>query len=326
MLELFRRNLITNVIAIFVFTLVIFAYYLFMQDSLVLQPLEIPFQDIHGLKIPFIDNVYVQYFLGVILIFAQAMMVSQLVIKHKMSRNLSLIPSAVMVLFLAIILQPSFNHIVLVANFFFLLSISMLFRVYKVFNPISTIFNSGFFIGVATFLYRPYFVYFLVILLGLLALRSLKLKEILQVTLGFLCPLFLIGVLMYFNDGLGQYFSYGKIPFSVPSIDFGDVRSLFKPLLAVIVILVLVFNQNALRKKKKFDAIKKIELNYWNLLISVFSLFFVAVPFNEHLILISLPIALLGGLILESKENAVVKEFIFLSFVGLYIILVLGVI
>jgi len=97
-----------------------------------------------------------------------------------------------------------------------------------------------------------------------------------------------------------------------------------KPVIAVFVILVLVFNQNALRKKKKFDAIKKIELNYWSLLVSFFSLLFISVPANEHLILISLPIGLLGGLILESKENSVVKEFVFLSFLGLYIFLVIG--
>lgn len=296
-----------------------------MQESLVLQPLELPLQEYHGIKFPFISNVYVQYFIGVVLVFSQAMIVSQLIIKHKMSRNLSLIPSAVMVLTLAIILQPSVNHIVLVANFFFLLSVGSLFKVYKVFKPISRIFNSGFFIGIATLLYRPYFIYFIVIVLGLLALRSLKFKEIIQVILGFLCPLFLMGVLLFYNNGLDQYFAYFKLPFSIPSIDFSDIRPLFKPLLALIVILVLVFNQNALRKKKKFDAIKKVELNYWNLLVSIFSLLFIGVPTNEHLILISLPIGLLGGLILESKENAIVKEFVFLSFIGLYVVLVLGV-
>ena len=205
MLQLFRRNLIANIISLFVFTLALFAYYLFMQDSLVLQPVEIPFQDIHGIKIPFIGNVYVQFTVGVIMVFVQAIMVSQFIIKHKMSRNLSLIPSAVMVLTLAIFLQPSFNHIILIANFFFLLSMGSLFRVYKVFNPIGRIFNSGFYIGIATFLYKPYFIYFIVIILGLLALRSLKLKEILQVILGFLCPLFLIGVLMFYNDGIDQF-------------------------------------------------------------------------------------------------------------------------
>jgi len=297
-----------------------------MQDNLVIQPIEIPLQDIHGIRIPFVGNVYFQYLLGVALVFIQAFMVSQFIIKHKMSRNLSLIPSAVMVLTLAIILQPSFNHIILIANFFFLLSIGTLFKVYKVFNPIGTIFNSGLFIGLATFLYKPYFVYFIVIILGLLALRSLKFKEILQVLLGFLCPLFMIGVLMFYNNDINSYLSYCKLSISMPQVNFEDVRSLVKPILAVVIILALVFNQNSLRKKKKFDAIKKIELNYWNLLLSLFSLLLIANPSNEHLILISLPIGLLGGLILESKENAVVKEFIFLTFIGIYIVLVLGVI
>ena len=295
-----------------------------MQDSLVLQPVEILFQDIHGIKIPFIDNVYVQFIIGVIMVFVQAIMVSQFIIKHKMSRNLSLIPSAVMVLTLAIFLHPSFNHIILIANFFFLLSMGSLFKVYKIYNPISRIFNSGFLIGIATFLYKPYFIYLIVIILGLLALRSLKIKEVLQVTLGFLCPLFLIGVLMFYNNGLEQFLSYSKLTVSIPDIDLSDIKSSVKPVIAVFVILVLVFNQNALRKKKKFDAIKKIELNYWSLLVSFFSLLFISVPTNEHLILISLPIGLLGGLILESKENSVVKEFVFLSFLGLYIFLVIG--
>ena len=242
-----------------------------------------------------------------------------------MSRSLSLIPGAVMVLYCVFVLQPSLSHTILLANFFFILSIGTLFRVYKIYNPIGHIFNSGFFLGIASFLYRPYSVFFIVIIMGLIALRSLKLKEILQVILGLLCPWFLMGVLMFYNNGLESYFQYLNFDLSVPKIDFSDLRGLLKPIIVTTILLVLIFNQNNLRKKKKFDAIKKIELNYWILFISLLTLFFPQALTDFHLLLISLPVALIGGLIFEAKENAITKEFIFIALIGLYAAIVIGV-
>lgn len=309
-----------------ILTLALYSYYLIFQHNFVSLDFTLPLYDVHRFKIPGQESIFVQYFLGVLLIFVQAMIISRFIIKHKMSRLLSLIPGAVMVLFCVTVLQPGFTHTILLANFFFILAMGSLFEVYKVYNPIGTLFNSGFFLGCASFIYKPYSIYIFVIVLGIIALRSFKLKEILQVFLGFLCPLFLIGVFMYYNNSLNEYLDYCKISFSIPKVDFSNYRDLIKPIITIIIIIFLIFKQNALRKKKKFDAIKKVELNYWVLFFGFFTLFFVEAISPIHLLIISLPIALLSGLILENKENSITKEFVFLGFIGFYFMLIFGII
>lgn len=268
-------------------------------------------------------NLYLFYFLNLVLLFVQAIMVSRLVITHRLSRELSLVPGAIFIIFAASILEPFVFHYIFLANFFFILSLNAIFNIYKKYKPIATIYNAGFFLGVATIIYFPYCVFLVAMIMGLNNLRSINLKETLQLIFGFLAAIFLAAIAFFYFDGLEIWANSLKDIFNIPSINFANPIQYLKPAIFIITLILLMGFTNTLRKKKKYDAIRKIELTYALLFVSLFSIFLVPQISEQHLILVSLPVAVLGGLILEIKSKVYIREFVFLGFIGLYFVLLL---
>jgi len=151
------------------------------------------------------------------------------------------------------------------------------------------------------------------LILGLFSLRNLELKETLQLLIGVLAPVYFLGVYFFYQGDLTQlsshYFGSVSLPWSGTEL---GLITLLKPMIVIVSSVLLILYSTALTKKKKFDAIKKIELCYWMLLLTLPSIFFLNQISECHLLICSIPVAILGGLILEAKPNKVIKEFAFL--------------
>ena len=152
----------------------------------------------------------------------------------------------------------------------------------------------------------------------------MKIKELLQLVSGFLCTYFLLWVaLFYFNQPEILLDYLPKM--GLPEIPVQFDKLLLKLVVLSITVLGLVFLQSSLLKKRKFDVIKKIELSYLFLLFGLLGLSLVPTPDSSYMVLISVPFALLGGLYLESKQNALFKELLYVLFLVHFILIVLGV-
>ena len=326
MLSLFRRNLFVNYLWLLLFSVACLAYFGLKPNALDILEFQLPLSESHGLKIPLNDQPYFQLVYSFILIYVQALLVANIVIKNRMSRLLSIVPASLFVLYCFILLHSGVVHTILLANLFLIFSLQSLLRLYKKYKPITTIFNSGFFMGIASLIYLPYVIFILGLIIGLMSLRGLKVKELLQLLVAFLCPFFLFGVLLNYIGDLSEMLSHYALSIHIPDLNLDDIQLLSK-LILVLLISVLMFFQNArLLKKKKFDVIKKIELNFWFLLFGFLSIFFVEEISHTHMLIISAPFAVLAGLFMESKENATTKEFVFILFVAYYFSLVFDVI
>ena len=323
MLSLFRRNLFINLIFLALFALALLAYHLvFPSGAIPLQSNSI-FGDL--LLLPDSSSL-IKVLISLLLILIQAYMVNDMVIKHKLSRALSTIPAVVFVLYTAWIMSEQIYHPVLIANTFFILSLNSLFKIYKKHQPIALIFNSGLWLALAACFYTPYILYLLVLILGLLSLRNINVRETLQMLIGLLTPLFLMATGFFYFDILGQFSPFNAKSFSLPGFNSDLWEAYAKPLVIIPLILLAVFINSEIKKKKKFDAIKKIELAYLMFIVSTLAIF-IGNPVHEmHLIMISAPIGLCYGLILESSSNKIVKEFIFLLALGGYALFLIGMI
>jgi len=320
-LGLFRKNLFVNVIFLFLFVVALRAYF-FVAPSV--GDAAWQFSGITNFE-SFNDSRFLKVLLSIVLIAVQAYLVSRIVIQNRMSRAGSLIPGAVFALFVCTAMEPKTMTVLLWANLFFVISLRFLFQIYKKHRPVGTIFNAGFFLGLAVLIYFPYAFYFFAALIGLSSLRKYDLKEFLQLITGFFAVMFIAGILFYYNDKLGDFYSIIGYHFKLPVFKFDNPVFYVKPVIAFAILSLMVFFQSHLTKKKKFEAIKKIELMYWVLFIGFLILFFLKKTGEDYFILISTPIAILSGLILESKISTVVKEFVFILFVVFYVILLLNV-
>lgn len=272
-------------------------------------------------------NKFVEVLFAIILIVSQAILLNDIVIKHKLSRALSTIPGAMFVLLSSTILVSEIFHPVLLANLFFLFSLQSLFKIYKRHQPIVTIFNAGLFMAMAAIVYPPYLIFIVILLLGLISLRNIELRETLQMAVGVLAPFYLLGVFLFFKGSLKDMLYNITSHSGIPWTDWEwTAENLAKPLMFLLLILVAIIFNNSLQKKKKFDAIKKIELCNWMLLLSFFSIFLMKDLGDAHLMILATPLAILSGLIMENKNNSVVKEFIFLILIAVHGAFVLGVV
>ena len=324
MLSLFRRNLFFNLIVLLLFAVALHGYYLLTPSS----STSIWNSPTQASIFSFVDtSKYIKIIFSIILIVVQAYLVNDLVIKHKLSRALSTIPAAVFVLYACWVLESDIFQPVLIANLFCILSLWNLFKIYKRHLPIVNIFNSGMYMTIAAVFYPPYIAYVIVLLLGLFSLRNLNLREIAQVICGVLLPYFLVCVYLFYTDQLTtQVLSFfNRVSFSGIFQNF-NFLSLLKPIITILLIVFLILIHHGIKKKKKFDAIKKIELSYWMFFISLLSLFMIDPIKESHLMLLSLPISITIGLVLEHKDNSLIKEFCFLLAIGAYAAFVLGII
>ena len=319
MLSLFSRNLFINVIILAVFTV---ALHVKLFITPVVTPVELPlFESISA----FLNSSsYVQSIITIVLVLAQALLLSRYITIHRLSRALSLIPGAVFVLFVYSVLEPDNFNIILLANFFFVLSLGSLFQIYKKHQPIAALFNSGFFLGMASIIYTPYFIFLIALIIGLYNLRNFNLKEFLQIFFGLVSVLFLSGVFAFYHDKLGEWNALFINSFSIPDFDFSSIHIWVKPLILLVTILVILAVNNTIRKKKKYDAIRKIELTYSLCLLGFLSIFMVEKINLQHLMIMSVPISILGGMVLEQKEYYYLKEFIFLLLIGFFLALSYG--
>ena len=320
MLSLFRRNLFINLIFLALFAVALLAYHLVLPNET--SPLST--NSIFGDLLQLQNSTHLtKLLISLAFILIQAYLVNDLVIKHKLSRALSTIPGAVFILYTVWIMSEQVYHPALIANTFFVLSLNNLFKIYKRHQPIVLIFNSGLWLALAACFYTPYLLYLIVLLLGLLSLRSINLRETLQLLLGLLTPLFLMGTAFFYFDVI-ENFSQFQGNIGLPDFSQFSILGLIKPIILVLLIILSIFLSAEIKKKKKFDAIKKIELSYWIFLISILTIFF-GHPLHEmHLLMVSIPMGLCYGLILETSTNKVVKEFMFLLAIGGYALFLIG--
>ena len=316
MLSFFRRNLFINYVLLFVFTLALHIYYFIRPIS---TEINWSFEEVSKVFDFLSTNELTVLCSSVALISIQAIILNSLVTKNKFSRVLSTIPGAVFVLLACIAIEPHFDLRILIANLFFLFSIASLFNLYKKYLPIATIFNSGFFTACAAILYQPYIIFCFILLIGLYSLRALNIKEFIQFLCGFALPFFF---LLVYNYSIGSHSEIYNNFFK--NLELPNFSELFYNLhwlklsLFGLAICIAVMYYNDIKKKKKFDAIKKIELCYWLILTSLPSIFLIESIGYGHLIVLSIPLSLILGLILETKHQAIAKEFFFLLAVLAY--------
>lgn len=320
MLSLFRRNLIPNLILVCVLCIGLNVVF-FFKESWNTNVDIFSLLDISGfnlLEISFLKNI-----LAIVLICIQAFYVNDMVIKHKFSRALSSIPAATFILLMAIISFKNLDLNIITANLFCILAVNSLFKVYKKYQPVTTIFNAGLFLGIASLVHPPYMVFLPVWFMCLYSLRNLKIKESLQLIIGYFVGPFFLYLHSFYKGAqdslLPQEFQY------FPDMAWPeDIRIVVIASILLILLLTLVVYSNDLKKKKKFDAIKKIEFMYWMLFFSVISLIFKQSGNLIHLTMTSLPLSILLGMMLENKQNQMFKEMVFIILLGLIVFFQFG--
>ena len=309
MLELFRRNNFANSLLLLPYALLLRFLIFFDADALPLVARGILSEWTFDM---FAGQGFWTEMIATILVFLQAAMLNRLVIKNRITYELSLYPGVFYILATSMI--PAYNGLssILISNTFILIAIGELFQSYKKKNSPGRIFNVGFWLGVAGLFFFGYHVLFLYGIIGLSSLRTLRTREWLQYLSGYLTAVLITGMLGYIFSGTLS----GLRIHATANFGFLDLEThwsleniIATAVLGVITLwAVLAYNQFTL--KKNIHAKKKVELFYWLMLLSGFVLLIQASVGPDCWIGLAIPFGMFLGMYFLNLKSRTTAEFL----------------
>ena len=303
MIELFRKNLFINSLLLLPYTFIVRIHSL-LNPTL---SLDEPSNSLQAWALGVFSSPLSQEILASIFVFIQAVYLNRIVIRNRLSQEITLLPGLCYIVLCSLIPSYTYLSLPLISNFFILLFISKAFKIYKRPKAASLVFDIGLLISIAAIFYWPAFIMILAGYISLMVLRSVKWQDRIQLLCGVLLPFALWWVYAYcYTENGGEVMQYlGSI---------GDFQNLFGHsqvdylyiAMVLIIILSTLFKYGTLIKKKSIQVQKKIDILYWVLLCSGLSILWAS--FDPPLLLISwIPIAYFlsqGLLSLKKPMNA----------------------
>jgi len=310
-MSLFKSNLLLSPFILFGLTLV-------LRSKRFFEPI---YYQITGFEGPFFKwfhqlfaYPYIEQIVTTSLIFGQAYLVNQLVMRNNLMRPPSYLPAFFYIFFASLAFVAGGLNPALIATTFIILGISELFKIYKLFKSAIHIFNAGLLFSVASLIYTPYLLFYFACSIIILILRSYILKERLQLLLGFLTPIYLIAIYLYLNDGLSIFWNEQfKLALNIHDFSINDSQSFASLGIFGLFIFISILYFRRATIKKGIQVEKKLSGLYWLMGFAFFSQF-IAHPLElSHLGLLVFPLSILTSAIVINMKQA-----LFLELIGLF--------
>lgn len=248
-------------------------------------------------------------------IFIQAVMINRLVIHHRMSRMISLLPGVAYILLMNALPDTRGMQPVIMANFLAILLLSNTFPIIRLYNTEKRIFNMGFWAALAGFFFPGYFIMVLFILVAMAILRNFSLKELGQAVTGFVTVVILMGTLFYVRGDTGAFWdAFGTFKLNNWGIlvSFGDLKSTLVLIVTYLLLIICLFNYYKLLAKQTIREQKKIKLTYWFLVLLLPGLWLVPQLMAFDILTLAIPMAVIIGIVMANWKMKMAAEFIHL--------------
>ena len=243
--------------------------------------------------------------IALFLVLIQAFIINVLAARFRISKEVTMIPGVFYILLMST--TPDFLKLtpVLLGNTFLIFALMSLFQIYKKSSVAGSIFNIGFWIGLASLFYFSNIVFVLFGIIGLSTLKALRLNEILILIIGAFIPYFFAGTFAFLVDALPE-FHHLQIADNTGFLNF-DWTSNWKShtTLAIFGILsvVAIFSFSIYSQKKSIQTQKYIQVLYYFLFGSILTVFVQQGIRPTHLMLLAIPLSLLLPLNFLSFKN-----------------------
>lgn len=310
MLEIFRKNLFFNSLLLLPYACIVRIRSLIWPESYQLHADDGYLN--HLIFTALSEYPLVQSILAIVLIFFQATFVNYIVNKNRIARLPNLFSGLVYILLVSMVSDFQVLSPVLIATTFLMLSLNSCFKCSKKQSSASDIFNTSFFIGLASFFYFPFIVFLIGGYIGMLIIRSFKLKERMQFLAGLIIPFFLFASYFNWYDVVSKYLlAYLSSNLSIPSLETGFSYYQIIALCGFIALALFAFiRYGDIRKKKNVAAQKKIDILYWFMFLTIPTLFFWNNIELNHLIILTPMLSIFLGMYLLSLKNRGMAEII----------------
>lgn len=265
-------------------------------------------------------NSFLLHAITTLLIFFTAVLLNEVAYQHKLGRNSNLFPGLIYCIVSSLIpdfLLPAGLHF---ANLFLILAISETLGTYRKNNCEDKIFNIGLLVAMASLFSFSYSIFVFIGIVGLNAMRAIKINEIIIMTSGFLVPYILLGTSMFWFDSFNDLIHI-QILANIGSSQFIDLKplSLLWSLIGIFTVFlgICFLAYPSLTNRKNMQEQKKIDILYWILFLAGIGLFLQAdVAFNQFLIF-AVPLGMLLAFLLTTLSNTLSEVIHLVIFIGI---------
>ena len=316
MLQFFRTNQLLN-------SLMLFPYALVLNHGLFFGHTGTVPTEADGILSPWLHTFWNDFPISsamfyVFLLFMQAILVNRISIVFRIGNEINLFPGLIYLIFVSFF--PQFQQLtgLMMGQLFFLFAFTALLQTYKRYMDKGMLFNSAFWIGMASLFYAPFLMGILVIVIGAFILKPIKGKDWLLILNGMVVPYFFIFTIWYAigyepMDILHEFKVY--LQFDIPFLPI-EVSSFIPLLILTSVILIALVNYQFYHSKKSLRSKKNIDIIYWTLfLFGISTLIFQGIEL-QHIVLVAVPLSLLLQDSLVRIENPLTSEIIHLFMLG----------
>jgi hypothetical protein len=254
------------------------------------------------------------FFLNVGVLF----LINFIVFKNKLIHN-NYFPIFLVVLLFGIFPEVMFNTNLSLANLFLLLSFRKIFSLKSQINAKGKIFDSGFWIGLATLFYSLNILFIILVFVSLFIYKKVSFRNLIIPIIGFVVPIFLYATFLFYFDNLAFFYNHFNFDYS---LDFEFYKSL--KILIPILFLALILVWSIINLTPKYLLVNNKQKNAWVVLLwllLISSLIVVLSPLknSSELLFIVFPSAIIVANFIQKMEKPLLKNGI------LYLFLILSI-
>ena len=247
---------------------------------------------------------------SIIVLWLQSILINNIVNNHKLSKENTLFPGLMYVIFISILPGTLYLNPVIIT---YLLVISGLFNVVEAGKQIdirSHVFNAGLFFALSAFISSENLYFIIFGIVGFYSLKTLKLKQNLQYTIGVLSAFIFLFSLQYLLNQPPDFqviFSWTHLTNLTNALPTPVVVTL----ICYLIILIFVFIQYPnITEKKNIQTRKKIELFYLFMFFLLVSFLSLKMDNTSDLLYLALPFGTLTGIWMADQKTILMSEFI----------------
>ncbi len=188
----------------------------------------------------------------------QAIMLNAVVADNPVFSRSTYLPALVYVILMSYLQRQQTIHPVLIANFFLILSLKNLSKIYGKTDDFKESFNASFWIAVASMIQFPLVLLMFFVWFSFIIYRLSKWREWVISILGFIAPYIFLLSIFFLTDELGQFVSFAEAQwnsFSRVSIRFDGELLLFWALF--LLLMLIAFLKLAIERGEKLISIRK---------------------------------------------------------------------
>ena len=243
--------------------------------------------------------------IGLLLVLIQAFTINVIAARFRISKEVTMIPGVFYILLMST--MPDFLQLppVLLGNTFMIFAVMSLFQTYKKSSVSGSIFNTGFWIGMASLFYFSNILFVLFAIIGLGTLRALRINEILMVLIGAIIPYFLSGTFAFLGDTL-PLFHHLQIEDNLGFLNF-DWKPVWQNYATLgifgVFSLLAFFSFGTYFQKQSIQAQKYIQVLYYFIIVAGLMVFLQNGIRPSHLMLLAIPLSMLLPINFLSLKN-----------------------